>query len=311
MKFPEQLNFIENGKKKQKETITRLDGLLAVISGSTSGVGKATAFRLAEAGCNIILVARNQQKVIEVQNEIQNRYPVKVDFVIADFSDFDSVKKASNYIKEHYSVIDILINSVGIHSTTRQYGKQGYDLVMTTNHLSVLLFTIELLPSILRANQGRIIQVNSEGHRFAKADLENINFKRKLYTGLKSYGASKTAQLYTVYYLAQKLKNTSVTINAVHPGAVKTNIGQNNGFFYKLFFKLFTVHFLKDVSISANAIYYLVAEPREKESGIFFNLTYPELPAKHARIPELENKIMKQSCNLININMEDIQYEKL
>jgi len=304
MKWPEQLQFIPNGKMKQKTSDLNMDGYTCVISGATSGVGKATLIKFAEAHANLVMVVRNQEKANPIKDMIENTYHVKVDIVIADFSDFDSVRQAATYINNNYEKIDILVNSVGIHSTKKHLSKHHIELVYTTNHLSIFLFTMLLIDKLKESQPSRIIQVNSEGHRFYSTKLNDLNFKKHIYTGLRSYGASKTAQLYTVYELAKQLKDSGVTIIAMHPGAVKTNIGQNNGFLYRLSSKLFTSMLLKDVHISSDAIHYLATSPEVLEhSGEFYNLTILEIPAKHARDKNKQELIWKSSLELTGLNL--------
>src|SRR5690554_4786087 len=116
------------------------------------------------------------------------------------------------------------------------------------------------------------------------------------------YGASKTAQLLTVWEIHEQLKDTGVTINAMHPGDVKTNIGQNNGLFYRLFSKYFISLLLKDPKISGEAIYYLVADHTMKDvSGKFFHLTIEETPAKHALDKDNQKKIFTISKGLTGL----------
>jgi len=140
-----------------------------------------------------------------------------------------------------------------------------------------------LIGRLKESAPARIIQVNSEGHRFGGLDLEDIDWKKRRYNGYRSYGASKTAQLLTVWELADNLKGYGVTINAMHPGDVKTNIGNNNGWFYKLFYRLFIRPLLKDPAISGEAIYYLASDPEMAGvSGRFFNRKIEEKPTRHA-----------------------------
>jgi retinol dehydrogenase 13 len=170
------------------------------------------------------------------------------------------------------------------------------------NHLSTFLFTKLLMPKMMKDGKSRIIQINSEGHRFSGVKLKDINFKRRIYTGLKGYGQSKTAQLLTTIELVKQLKDSEVTINCCHPGAVKTAIGSNNGFLYRFFFKHVTSHFLKDPIISGKAIYYLAADPElEGISGHFFNLTIDEKPAKHATDTSVSPKVYDLSMQLVGL----------
>lgn len=310
-KWPEQLMFIKNGRAKQHQSSEMMREMTCIISGSSSGVGKVTLRRFAQAGANLIMVVRNLEKADKVKAEMQQLYDVKIDIIIADFSDLESVRNAAKIILERYPKIDVLVNSVGIHSTKKTYNKDGVEMVFCVNHLATFLFTYLLVDRIKENPKARIIQVNSEGHRFGAVKINDINFKKHIYTGLHSYGASKTAQLYTVYEFAKRLKGSGVTINAMHPGAVKTNIGQNNGWLYRFFFKHFTSHFLKDPEISASAIHYLsTSKELDGVSGKFFNLTIDEKPAKHARKENLQVPIWELSKKMCHIDHQKIEVGK-
>lgn len=302
MKWPEELMFIKNGRAKQKTSDVSMKGKRCVISGATSGVGKSAALRFAKAGADLVIVARNRIKAMTVKEDIQKLYDVDVDIVIADFSHLATVRDAAKTILESYDHIDVLINSVGIHSTKKRYNHEGIEMVFCVNHLGPFLFTMLLLERMKESAPSRIIQVNSEGHRFGNIKVNDVNWHRHIYTGLRSYGASKTAQLYTVYELAEKLAGTGVTINAMHPGAVKTNIGSNNGFLYRWFLRHVTWHFLKDVSISGEALYYLASSPEvEETSGKFFNLTIEEKPARHAVRKQMQKPVWNLSLKMTGL----------
>jgi NAD(P)-dependent dehydrogenase (short-subunit alcohol dehydrogenase family) len=303
MKWPEELNFMKNKNAVQKRTQTSLKGKRSIITGATSGVGLSTAKTLAEAGSDLILVVRNKDKGLTVKAMIETDYGVEVDLVIADFSHLSDVRQAANSIIKRYSKIDILINSVGIHSTKKHYTDDQIEQCFCVNHLSIFLFTKLLIPTMIESAPSRIIHVNSEGHRFSRVNLKDINFKRRLYTGLKGYGQSKTAQLLTMLEINDALKGTNVTINACHPGGVKTNIGQNNGWLYRFFFRHVTSKFLKDPAISGEALYYLAADPDLKDvSGKFFNLTIDEMPAKHARDRIMSKKVYDLSMTMVGLD---------
>lgn len=302
-KLPDQLVFLQNRKAIQKTTNEPMTGKLSVISGSTSGVGYVALKRLAMAGSNIVMVCRNEKKALEVKKEIESTYPVFVDYFIADFSDLDQVRTAASLIIQKYKKIDVLINSAGLHSTKKYYNKDGYELVFTVNHLATYLFTKLLIPTMIASAPSRIIQVNSEGHRFNGLKIHDLGFKKRLYTGLKSYGQSKTAQLFTVWQMAKELESKGVTVNAMHPGGVRTNIGNNNGKFYRWFLHHVTWHFLKDPKISGDALYYLAASKElDHVTGKFFNLTIEETPAKHALNVDNQAKIIEISNQMTGLD---------
>lgn len=300
--LPEQLIFMKNDKAVQKTSNEPMTGKLCIISGATSGVGYEAVKALANGGANIVMIARNEAKAKVIKEEIEGIYKVRVDYFIADFSDLQQVEKVALDILEKYPRIDILINSAGIHSTKRKYNKDGVEMVFCVNHLAPFLLTRLLLERLVKSSPSRIIQVNSEGHRFNGLNLNDINWKKRFYTGLRSYGASKTAQLLTVFEMAEELKGTGVTINAMHPGGVRTNIGNDNGRLYRWFLHNVTWHFLKDPKISGDAIYYLAAASELRdESGKFFNLTTLEKPAEHALNKENQKKIWSLSLKMTGL----------
>jgi len=299
----EDLAFIKNSRAEQKKTHATLKGKRCVISGATSGVGLAAAMRIAQAGAKLVLVARNREKANAVGQQIAQITGKTPDIFVADFSELSAVENAAAAIIKAYDKIDILINSAGLHSTTRKLTPDGNEWVFQVNHLSSFLFTQRLLPLVKQSDQGRIIQVNSEGHRFGGLRIDDLTWEKRPFIGLRAYGASKTAQLMTVIRLAEMLSNTTVTINAMHPGAVKTSIGSNNGWLYRTWMKWVIAPGLKDPAISGEALYYLAAAPELKEtSGKYFNLTIEEKPMPHVFDQEKAAQIWHLSHTLTGIN---------
>ena len=286
----------------QKETAASLAGKLCVISGATSGVGLATAKRITAAGADIVIIARNRQKADAVRSLIKSKSGVNIGIVIADFTDFDDVRNAAAKILKEYPKIHLLINSAGIFSTTRKLTPTGFELAFCVNHLAPFLLTRLLLNRIIESAPARIIQVNSQGHRFGGLNLNDINWQYRIYNGYLGYGASKVAQLLTVWELADRLDGIPVTINAVHPGGVRTNIGLDNGPFYRWLSRHIIWHFLKDPAMSGSAIYYLAAAPELNEvSGRYFNRTVDEIPAPNALDRKLGKVVWELSERLTGL----------
>jgi NAD(P)-dependent dehydrogenase (short-subunit alcohol dehydrogenase family) len=306
-KIPEELDFIRTGRLPQKKSEERLDGKTCVITGATSGVGYEATLELAKAGATIVMIVRNKEKAEVLCNQIYSVSGLKAFYFLADFSDLKQVRKATEEILNKFPVIDILINNAGIHMTTRQLTQEGHEMAFCVNHLASFLITGLMLKRMIKSAPARIIQINSEGHRFNGLEIDDLTWEKRRYKGIKGYGASKTAQLMTVWELNDLLQKTGVSIIAMHPGAVKSNIGTNNGKLYNLYSKYLIQPLLKEAKISGEAIYYL-ASSKEMEgvSGKFYNLTNEEIPAKHARDRELGKKIFQISKELTNLDKEDI-----
>ena len=303
MKTPDELMFLKNKNALQHESEVSMRGKTCVITGATSGVGLEAARALAKGKASIVMVVRSLAKGEEVKKELVDRFAISVDIVVADFSRLDDVRNAAKQVLALTNKIDVLINCAGLHSTKATYTPEGFETVFCVNHLASFLFTELLLDRLKESAPSRILQINSEGHRFNGLDITDLNWKKRHYTGLRGYGASKTAQLLTVWEINDRLKNTGVTINAMHPGDVKTHIGSNNGFLYRLFSKLVIQPSLRSPVISGKAIYYLVADPILQDvSGKFYHLTIEETPAKHALDRSMGKRIYEESQRLTGLS---------
>jgi NAD(P)-dependent dehydrogenase (short-subunit alcohol dehydrogenase family) len=302
MELPEELQFIKNARLPQKNTQARMDGKLCILTGATSGVGYQAARRLAKGGASLVLVCRNPSKAAQVQAEIQHVDGTRVDVLQADFSHLDQVRTAAAGLLASYPRIDVLINNAGLHNTHHTLTAEGFETVFCVNHLASFLLTRLLLDRMVASAPSRILQISSQGHRFGGLDLTDLNWQRRRYRGLQGYGASKVAQLLTVWELAERLTGTGVTVNAMHPGEVRTNIGMNNGPVYRFYQRYLIGWMLKDPVISGEAIYYLVAAPEMAGvTGRFFNLTIDEKPAAQALDRELGKRIWTISEQLTGL----------
>jgi NAD(P)-dependent dehydrogenase (short-subunit alcohol dehydrogenase family) len=287
----------------QKTTPARMDGKVCVITGATSGVGLAAARRIAEGGGALVLICRNSNKAARVVAELDADFGSSVDVVRADLSDLQQVRDAAGAVLEAHPHIDVLINNAGVHMTSRVLTSEGFETAWCVNHLASFLLTRLLLERLVESAPARILYVNSQGHRFGGLDLDDLDWARRRYRGLQGYGAAKTAQLLTVWELADQLEGTGVTINAMHPGAVVTNIGMNNGWLYRAYQRYLLWPLLKDPAISGEAIYYLVAAPEMAGvSGKFYNLTIEEKPAAHALDRELGRRVYEISEEMTGLS---------
>jgi len=303
MELPEELQFIANARKVQKTTNARMDGRVCIITGATSGVGYQAAKRFAQGGAHLVLICRNIEKAARIREELMREYAVQIEIVQADFSHLNEVREAAQDILANYPHIDVLINNAGLHNTHRILTEEGIEIVFCVNHLASFLLTRLLLDRLIESAPARIIQVNSQGHRFGGLDLDDLSWGQRRYNGYKAYGASKVAQLYSVWELAEKLVGSGVTINAMHPGEVRTNIGMNNEVMFQWYQRYIIWWILKEPVISGNAIYYLAAAPEMAVvSGRFFNQTIDEKPAPHALDRALGKRVWSISEELTGLS---------
>ena len=305
--LPDELKFISNSRLPQKYSTEPMAGKVCVITGTTSGVGRQAAIRLAKAGAKIVMMVRNREKAENLCAEIRILSAYAPDYYLADFTRLSQVRQAAEAILAKYPKIDVLINNAGVHMTTRKLTEEGYETAFCVNHLASFLVTSLFIKRMVESAPSRIIYVNSEGHRFNGLKINDLTWANRRYFGLQGYGASKTAQLMTIWELNDLLQGKGVTINALHPGAVKSNIGHNNGKLYNLYSRYLIQPMLKDPKISGEAICYLASSPEmEGVSGKFFNLTNPEIPAPHAMNRELGKKIFEKSKELTHLDQDEV-----
>ena len=305
MKLPEELQFIQTGREKPRTTNARLDGKTALITGATSGVGYQAARSLAQGGARLVLVCRDAQKASRVQEELAQEFNCRVEIVLADFQKLADVAHAARQIAAAYPAIHVLINNAGIHNTRRRLTPDGNEAVFQVIHLASFLLTTILLQNLKNGAPARVINVNSEAHRFGGLNLNDLDWAKRPYIALRAYGAAKIAQLLCAREFSSRLAGSGVTVNVMHPGEVRTNIGMNNGFFYRFYNNYILRAFLKDPQTAGKALYYLAAAPElEKVTGKFFNKTIPEPPASYVMKAETQRAIWERSQELIKSYLE-------
>ncbi|NOR76165.1 MAG: SDR family NAD(P)-dependent oxidoreductase [Draconibacterium sp.] len=194
-----------------------------LITGSTDGIGKATAELLAEAGHKIIVHARSDEKGERIAHEIQQKTGnTKVKFVTADFRKLSEVAEMCSELLLKFSKIDVLINNAGVFRQKKNILQNKLEETVMVNHLSPFFLTLKLIPLLKNSKQGRIINVSSMIHAseidFNKLQGENF------YDGGETYSASKLCNLLFTNKLADDLKLSNITVNALHPGVVQTKL---------------------------------------------------------------------------------------
>lgn len=292
---------IKNNRLSPKICTDEFKNKLVVITGATSGIGYFTARKYASMGANILAVNRNQQKSEALCNEIENEFGVKCNYLIADLSILSDIKRVADELANLESSIDLLIHNAGVYLTRRELTVDGLEKVFVVHYLSAFIINYRLIEKLKSQQRARIIMVGSEGHRFAAwgLRLDDLNWGKRRYSGLKSYGSAKTSQLLSMIVFDQIFRGSGVTINTMHPGAVKTETGQENGAFYRWFKKNFFDKSLKSPEISAEALYYLgVSQESEGVSGKFFNLTTLEEPAPPALDKDVAGELWDISLKL-------------
>jgi len=301
---------IRNNRRDPKLCKEDFNNKLVLISGATSGIGYHTARKYASHGANLLCINRSIEKSESLKNEIESEFGVSCNYEIADLSIIKDIHRVSDKILNMDIQIDVLIHNAGVYLTKRVITEDNLEKVFVVHYLSSFILNYILLDKLKSQKFARIIMVSSEGHRFAAwgLRLNDLNFEKQRYTGLKSYGYAKTAQLLSMIIFNELFQDTGVTINSMHPGAVKTETGQDNGEIYKWFKRKFLDKTLKTPDISAEALYYLGASNKiQGISGKYFNLTTEEIPAPPALDYDVAKEMWKISIELSKINETDFR----
>jgi len=202
---------------------------ICLITGATSGIGKATALALAKKDHRLILIGRNEEKTARVCEEIgRMSRNENVSYYVCDLSVVRDMRGVAARIKEDHARIDVLINNAGARFLRHQLTKEGVEMTLATNHRGHYVLTLSLIDIMKGSEQARIVNVSSGAHYAGTGVIENILSARD-YDGKKQYANSKLANVLFTYALAEKLKGTGIAVNAVDPGGVATNFARNNG----------------------------------------------------------------------------------
>lgn len=201
---------------------------VVLITGATAGIGLQTAKELVKMGASVHFIARDKTKAIGVREIlIQEGEGRPCHFFIADLSSQKSIREVIPQIKKELPVIDVLINNAGAVYSEFELTNEGIEKTIATNHFAYYLLTDGLMDCLEASNEARIVNVSSGSNRFGKIDLDSFT-EDKGYQILKAYAQSKLANILYTKFLARQLEGTNITVNCLHPGRIKTNIGNKN-----------------------------------------------------------------------------------
>jgi len=214
---------------KEDESLSPLRGRNCVVTGATSGIGKAAALELGRMGARIILVGRNVARGRRVADRI-NALPGggTAEFVECDLSSQERVRTLAKTIQGLMPSLDVLVNNAGAKFDSFQKSEDGIEMTFATNHMNYFLLTALLMGPLLNARAARIVNVAGSNHVPAHSDFQHC-FSAKRYDRRLAAQQAKLANLMFTYELAQRLQGTPITVNAMHPGGVATRLGRNNG----------------------------------------------------------------------------------
>jgi NAD(P)-dependent dehydrogenase (short-subunit alcohol dehydrogenase family) len=196
---------------------------VAVITGTTHGIGRVTSLELARAGKTVVMLCRDVTAASAVRDEIVRHAPrARVEVVRCDLAALASVREAAAAVRRDYPPLGLLVNNAGMVSTRRRTSVDGFELTFATNHLGPFLLTALLSDHLEKA--ARIVMVASRIHYRGRLDLATVTDAGLRYGSTAAYAQSKLANVMHTFALARRMAGTGISVNCLHPGVVATNL---------------------------------------------------------------------------------------
>ncbi len=276
-----------------------LKNRIVIVTGATSGVGYALTESLLRKGAYVVMFNRDETKSKNVIEKLKNETgSTSIDFIKVDFSSMESVKEAANEFTKNYKRLDVLINNAALSNKDKEFSRDGIEKTFAVNHLGYFLLTNLLHDTLKNSAPAKIINIASKAH--TKIDFDNLNGE-KFFNPFTAYQYSKMGNIYFTYELAERLKDSEITVNCTHPGVVRTLIYRETYGIIKLMIKLMWL-FFKTPQKSASIIMPLIESKEfEKTTGKFFIDTKISEPKKGTYDIESQKRLWELSEKLTGV----------
>ena len=275
-----------------------------LITGGNSGIGKATVYKLATMGYQVIFIARNREKAESVRNEINAILKNNnTDYIIADLTSIHQVHQLADTFKLRFKVLDVLINNAGVCLPERRITEDGLEESFQINHLSHFMLSILMLDMLNKSDDPRIINVSSGGYSSGKFDPENFQSEKK-FGSFRTYCNTKLLNLLFTFELAERLKDKGITVNALHPGVVNTNFAHELKGVFNILNKLSKPFLLSPEKGAATSVYLASSDEIKNVTGKYF-VKCKQVDPKNEYITSENQKILwNLSLKLSGINTD-------
>ena len=279
-----------------------LSGKTVLITGANSGIGFEASVAIARLGAELVMVARDRRRGEDALAAVRARSAsAAVSLLLCDMASLASVRRLAAEYRARHARLDVLVNNAGSVNDQRQTTEDGVERTFAANYLGSFLLTNLLLDLLKASAPARVINVSSIGHRQGTLDFDNLHFQHGGYSVMGAYGRSKLAQILFTRELAERLKGTGVTVTAVHPGAVGTNIWSHAPWFVRPVFAVLR-HFMLSSSAGAEPVVRLATSADvEGQTGGYYERFRLVEPSTIARDTSVAKRLWIESAKLASL----------
>ena len=284
--------------------MTDMAGKVVVITGGNTGIGKEAAVGLAGLGAHVVITSRNEERGRSARQEIAERSGNdSVEVMSLDLASFTSIRSFAADVLDRFDHVDVLVNNAGLILHRRAETREGFEETFGVNHLGHFLLTDLLLERLRASAPARVVVVASDAHKGARQglDFDDLQAERK-YKWAKAYSKSKLANIYFARELSRRIDGTGVTVNALHPGFVRSEFGRGGdlGGIYGWGIKYIASPFAISPEKGARTTIYLASSPDvEGVSGGYFYKSKPSTPSTVAQDDDAASRLWDASEKLV------------
>jgi len=276
-----------------------------IVTGGTSGIGKAVATALAAEGARLTITSRDRERADAAARDIQGTLGTQVETLIVDFADLESVRNAASHYAASHNDLAVLVNNAGVVLGKASRTIDGYESTFATNHLGPFLLTSLLMDILKTSAPSRIINTSSVAHTYAKDGIvfDDLDFDDRRYKFMEVYGHSKLANILHAHEINTRYGSEGVTATAVHPGVVRTGLGSGGDSWVVGLIEWIGGRWMRTPGKGADTVVWLATEDEiDLSDGIYFEDRKVSKSTRHARDPEQARRLWDVSERLTSLD---------
>lgn len=277
-----------------------ITGRTVIVTGGSSGIGKAAASALASEGAVVTITSRSETRANVAAEEIRKATGSSVSTLVVDFANLESVRTAAAEFIDNHHELAVLVNNAGVVKGSAARTIDGYETTFATNHLGPFLFTSLLTDLLMASAPARVINTSSVAHTYAKEGIvfDDLNFEHRRYKFMEVYGHSKLANILHAHEINTRFESLGITAAAVHPGVVRTGLGRGGDSFVVGWAERLGGRWMRTPQQGADTIVWLATQPQiDTSDSCYFEDRKPSRSTRHARDAD-------QACQLWDVSAQ-------